>query len=217
MRIMNKNLYTTVIDQLNFEPFLETAHITVGVTEEGVVTLRGKVSSYMQKKSAEAALKKLKDVTAIANDLEVESGGFHSRDDTSIAEEAVTCLKYSLAPKEKIKIGVENGWITLTGEVEYHFQKKDAETLMHRLRGVRGITNLITLHQKVSPQDVKNKIMSEFQRNAALDAQHIQVETEGDTVTLKGRVRFCYEKEEAETAVWKIPGVREVRNHLKVS
>jgi len=213
---IDTKLYTDVIDKLNFEPFLNTEHITVGVTEEGVVTLKGKVQSYMQKKYAENAVKKVRGAKGIANDLEVELAGIHRRDDTDIAEAAVQSLKWSLAPEDKVKVVVENGWLTLTGEVDYHFQKKDAETSVQRLTSVRGVTNLITLKQKITPQDVKNKIMSEFQRIAALDAKRIQVETEGDKVTLKGTVSFWHEKEEAEAAAWKIPGIRDVDNQLRI-
>ena len=212
---MDTKLYTDVIDKLNFEPFLKTEHITVGTTDEGVVTLKGSISSYMQKKDAENAVKKVRGVKGIANDLEVELGA-HRRDDTDIAEAAVQSLKWSLAPEDKLKVVVENGWLTLTGEVEYHFQKKDAETSVQRLIGVRGVANHITLKQKVTPQDVKNKIMSEFQRIAALDAKRIQVETEDDKVTLKGTVSSWHEKEEAETATWKIPGIREVDNQVRI-
>lgn len=213
---IDTKLYTDVIDKLNFEPFLNTDHITVGLTEESVVTLKGKVPNYMQKKDAENAVKKVRGVKGIANDLEVELAGIHRRDDTDIAEAAVTSLKWSLVPEDKIKVVVDNGWVTLTGEVDHYFQKKDAEFSVQRLTGVRGVANLITLKQKITPQEVKNKIMSEFQRIAALDAKQIQVETEDDKVTLKGSVSSWHEKEEAETAAWKIPGIRDVNNQLRI-
>jgi len=213
---IDTKLYTDVIDKLNFELFLNTDHITVGITGEGVVTLKGQVPSYLQKRYAENAVKKVRGVKAIANDLEVELLSIHKRDDTDIAEAAVTALKWGLAHEDKIKVVVENGWLSLTGEVDYHFQKKGAESSVQGLIGVRGVTNLITLKQKITPQEVKNKIIGEFQRLAALDAKQIQVETADDKVTLKGFVSSWHEKEEAETAAWKIPGIRDVDNQLRI-
>jgi osmotically-inducible protein OsmY len=213
---IHASLYKDVIDKLNFEPFLDTQHITVGITEEGVITLKGKVASYMHKKNAEEAVKKVRGVKGIANDLEVELAGTHRRDDTDIAQAAVNSLKWNFIPEDRVKVIVEDGWLTLTGEVDYYSEKQEAEIAVQRLLGVRGVTNLITLKPHITPQEVKSKILSEFQRIASLNAKQVQVEIYNDTIILKGTVSSWHEIEEAETAAWKIPGVREVDNKLTI-
>ena len=205
-----------VMDELKWEPMLNASEIGVAV-KNGVVTLSGTVNSFAKKTAAEEAAKKIGGVKAVAEDIEVvlTSGG--KRTDALIAEAVVNALKWnSSVPDEKIRIGVENGWVTLEGEVEWEFQRQAAKTAVADLTGVRGISNLIKLSGIAKPADIKNRIASAFQRHASLDSDKISISVDGSKVTLSGKVRSLAEKRDAENAAWLAPGVNKVENKLEV-
>ena len=214
---MNSELYNDVMRKLDFEPAVDATNITVAV-HEGIVTLGGSVGTYTEKRIAERAVCSLDGVKAVANELTVTLLQIYQRSDVDIAKTAVDSLAWTLfVPHEKIKVSVEHGWITLMGEVNWQFEIKNAEKAVRNLRGVKGITNKITVKSQILAQDVKAKIMSEFERNAEIDAKNISVEIVGSKVILRGNVHSWREVQEAKHAAWSISGVTEVENFLMIT
>jgi osmotically-inducible protein OsmY len=157
-------------------------------------------------------------VVAVANDLQVRLPSVDERPDPDIARDAVAAIKSQLPISwENIKIIVKNGWVTLEGEVEWQYQRQTAENAVRRLKGVKGVSNLIQLKPHAEPSEIKKRIQEAFRRSAELDANRIVVETHGSEVVLKGTVRSWAEREEAERAAWAAPGVTKVEDHIVVS
>jgi osmotically-inducible protein OsmY len=213
----DKEIERDVKDELEWNPDLDASNIAVSV-KSGVVTLAGFVKSYTDKYEAEAAAKRVAGVVAVANDLEVRLPGADERPDPEIARDAVAAIKSQLPiSSENIKVVVKNGWINLEGEVEWQYQRQTAENAVRRIKGVKGVTNLITLRPRVEPAEIKRKIQEAFRRSAEIDANRITVETRGSEVILKGTVRSWMEREEAERAAWAAPGVTKVEDQIVVS
>ena len=213
----DEQLQNDVLEQLRWEPGVNSADIGVTV-KSGVVTLSGKVNSLAKKSAIEKAVKRMPGVKAIALDVEIEIPGCSTRTDSDIALAAENALKWDvLVPHNQITVTVFNGFITLEGEVDRHFQKEAAEHAVSRLEGVRAVDNLIVVKPKVEPVEVREKIEAAFKRDATLDAEKIQVSADGSTVTLSGTVRSWTEADEAETAAWAAPGVSTVVSKLTVS
>jgi osmotically-inducible protein OsmY len=206
-----------VKEELQWDPDLDASDIAVSV-KDGVVTLTGFVKSYADKYEAEAAAKRVAGVVAVANDLEVRLPSVDERPDPDIARDAVAAIKSQLPISwENIKIIVKNGWVTLEGEVEWQYQRQTAENAVRRIKGVKGVTNLVQLKPHAEPSEIKKRIQEAFRRSAELDANRIIVETHGSEVVLKGTVRSWAEREEAERAAWAAPGVTKVEDHIVVS
>ena len=202
--------------ELEWDPDIDARNIAVKVTD-GVVALTGFVSSYTDKYSAERLAKRILGVKAVANDLEVKIATGSERPDPDIARDAVERLQRNLPYSSKnIKVTVRNSWITLEGDVDWDFQRREAEAAVRYVKGAKGVTNLIHVKPTVSATDVKTKIEQAFKRSAEVDASHITVEADGGKVILRGRVRSWAEKEEAEKAAWRSPGVYEVVNEIRV-
>jgi osmotically-inducible protein OsmY len=202
--------------ELDWEPSVNAAEIGVAV-KNGIVTLSGYIQSYMERYAAERAAARVADVKAVVNELQVRLPSSSERTDEDIARAAVNALAWSIeVPNDRIKVRVSKGWITLEGTVDWQFQKKAAEKAVRDLTGVRGISNLIDVKPQVKPSEVKAEIQDALKRSAELDARQITVEEKGDKVILRGTVRSWVERDEAERAAWRAPGVRTVDNQITI-
>jgi osmotically-inducible protein OsmY len=202
-----------VLRQLAWEPGLDATMI--GVTaQDGIITLSGYVESYAGKLAAERTARKVLGVKGIANELDVRLT--HDRIDPDIARDALEALNARVDVPRGLGVTVRDGHVTLTGEVEWMFQKQVAEKAVKYLRGVRGVSNQITLRPKISPDDVQKRITEALHRHADVDARRVHVEAEGNRVILSGNVRSCHEKDEAGDAAWSAPGVVWVDNRINV-
>jgi osmotically-inducible protein OsmY len=214
----DKTLRQYVMDELEFEPAVDGTHIGVAV-ENGVVSLSGHVSSYAEKLAAEKAVKRVKGVRALAESLKVRFATDKKTNDDEIAHRAVTILQWSgVVPQNAVMVKVQDGWVTLSGEVNWQHQRVAAEHLIRRLSGIHGVLNSITLKQHVQAGDVKRKIESALLRSADVRAQQIQVSVEdGRAVALDGDVHDWQERDAVERAAWAVPGVTRVIDRLRIT
>jgi osmotically-inducible protein OsmY len=213
----NEEIERDVREELKWDPDLDASDIAVSVND-GVVTLAGFVKSYTDRLEAEQAAKRVAGVRAVANDIEVRLPAIDQRPDPDIARDAVAALKAELPISyDRIKLLVKDGWITLEGAVEWQYQKTTAENAVRKVKGVKGVTDVITVKPKVQPSELQRKIAEAFKRNAEVDANRITVEASGSEVILKGTVRSWIEREEAERVAWSAPGVTKVEDRIVVS
>ena len=213
----DQSLKQSVLDELNWEPSVKAAHI--GVTaRNGVVTLTGHVESYAEKWAAERSAERVTGVKAIAEKLDVRYPSTLDHGDELLARRALELLSWDVfVPKDKVKVKIEKGWVTLTGAVDYYFQKHNAESGIRKLHGVMGVSNEITIKPSVETSDVRGNIKSALSRYAQLEADRISVAADGGHVTLTGHVDSFHERNLAATTAWSAPGVTHVENLLTVS
>lgn len=212
----NQELQTDVQNAIKWEPLLNAAEI--GVTaKDGVVTLTGIVDSYAKKMEAENAAKKVIGVKALVEKIEVKFSNSWSKTNAEIANEVLTALRCNWSlPNDKVTVKVEDGWVTLDGELPWHYQSESAKKAVHYLAGVKGVTNNIKIksdtHDAIEQKDVEDAI----NRNWSVDDRDIDVSVSGTTVTLSGTVNSWYQKDEAGRIAWNTPGIWHVKNELEV-
>jgi osmotically-inducible protein OsmY len=185
--------------------------------KDGVAMLTGFVRSHRTKRAAEAAAKRVGGVVAIANDIAVRLPLLHQRPDPAIATDVVEALRQDLPDAaSEIQVTVKDGWVTLEGVVNWHYEREEAKWTAYRQRGVVGVNNLICLRRVAVPAEVLRDIIEAFKRNASIDANRITVELAGSEVRLGGVARSRAERDEAEQVVWRFPGITKVDNAIVV-
>ncbi|RPH60897.1 MAG: BON domain-containing protein [Acidobacteria bacterium] len=206
-----------VLEELDWDPSFDAAAIGVTV-KDGIVTLSGFVKSYPEKRNAESAVRRVAGVRAVAEDLTVKLSDETVRTDADVAKAILVALGSNISiPADRIQVTVEDGWVTLDGEVEWQFQKNTAENAMKYVRGVRALNNRIKIKPRASTTEVKSKIQAALARRAQAEANRITVEAAGEKIVLRGTVHSWAEKEAVESAAWSAPGVSRVENDLSVS
>ena len=212
----NESLQRDVQDALKWEPLISAAEIGVTVNN-GIVTLTGTVNSYSKKLEAENAAKNVAGVKAVVEKIEINFYGLSAKTDDEIASDIISFFRWNKEiPDDKIKIKVENGWVTLEGELSWNFQKRAAATSVRYIPGVKGITNHITI--RTEPGDVieKKDIERALVRNWSINDKEVFVNVVQNKVTLYGKVHSLYQKEQAELIAWNAPGVLAVENELAI-
>ena len=209
------DLRSDIEEELRWDSTIDARKIGVAVID-GIVHLTGEVRTYTDKWRAERAVERVDGVRGIANDIEVVLAGEHT--DADIAKRAANKLDYNLTvPRGAVSVKVDNGWITLKGEVPFDYQRRAAERVVRDIPGVKGVSNLISLKPSAAPTNIKGEIEKTFRRQAALDAQNIIIDVSGSTVTLRGSVRSWAERRDAERIAWAAPGVTTVKNEIRVA
>lgn len=206
-----------VLEELKWQPYIDETQIGV-IVEDGIVTLSGTLDSFAKKLAAERAVKKVAGVRGIAMDVQVLFGEAFKKTDSEIARAAADALKWNATvPEQQIAIKVEDGRIFLSGKLEWGYQKYAAINVLKHLHGVREVhAEELVVEPSIRVVDVRHKIERALERLADVDATSVDVDVHGDTVFLKGAVRSVIEKEAAEHAAFRAPGVRKVINELKV-
>ena len=213
----DRQLQQDVIAELGWDASINASRVGVEV-KSGIVTLSGHVESYAQKWAAERAAQRVSGVKGVAVELEVTLPGSNQRTDADIARAASNALEWNvLIPKDSIKVMVEDGHLTLSGEAEWAYVRNAAEASVRGLLGVKSVINLVKISAKITPADVKTKIEAALQRRAHLDAKAISIDVDHGTVTLNGKVDSLSERVTVENAAWNAPGVQKVVDHLIVA
>lgn len=216
MKTDNTSLQDRVMAELRWDPGIDQSNIGVAA-HDGAVTLTGHVTSYWQSVAAEKAVKRVRGVVTVANELEVHLPSSARRDDTDIAEGIAHSLANSISlPAGSVNASVRRGWVTLEGTVSWSFQRAAAERIVRDIAGVTGITNSITVKAAASVHDVEKDIRAALHRRADLDAKEVHVEIHGNVVTLTGTVTSLAEDRAAWWAASAAPGVERVLDKLVV-
>lgn len=214
----NGKMYTNVMEKLSFEPSLDASNITISIQgNHDIVVLDGTVDSFAEKLAAEKAVKNLANVRTIVNEIEVDLAMRYHKTDIEIAKEVTNALKNNTITASKdIKSIVKNGIVTLTGVVDWYYQKSSAFNSINKLFGIKSIINNIEVKPLIviQPSTVKSQITKEFERHARIDANNIKVIVEGKKIILNGKVRNYDEMDDAKDAAWSVAGVQEVENNL---
>ncbi len=216
-RYMDHSLHEAVLDALEAEPRVDAGKVAVAV-ESGVATLSGTLRSFTEKWAAESAVKSVKGIRGLANELRVELPGMHIRDDADVAKTIVQVLRWGGLP-ETVQAEVHDGYVTLQGEVDWPYQRNDARDMARRLEGVRGVYDNMTVKPiPVDPVQLRRAIESRFQRVAAFDAKNVRVAVKPfGVVELSGNVGSLAEFDEAESAAYSVAGTTEVHNELLIN
>jgi osmotically-inducible protein OsmY len=210
----DSQLQHDVLEELKWAPEFDHSHI--GVTaRNGVITLTGYVPDYVQKVAAEKAARRVFGVEGIAQDIEVRYASDPKTSDAEIAERILNLFRWDVAiPDARLKVKVEHGYVTLTGQVDWNYQREAASKAAGRISGVRAVSNLIEVEAHSSSFDIRERIMAAFKRSSALDASALDINVQGGTVKLSGHVRGWDERRIAENAAWSAPGVTRVEDNI---
>ena len=212
----NEELQKDVQNAIKWEPLLSAAEIGV-MAKDGVITLSGSVNSYAKKKQAEHAAKNVAGVKAVAETIDINFGSLSKKSDTEIAHEIVNAWQWNWeVPEDKIKVKVEDGWVTLEGELQWNSQKEATNKSVEHLMGVTGVSNNIIIKSEAHDRVEKAAIEDALTRSWSIDDEEIQVKVKGNNVTLSGIVESIYQKDEAGRIAWNAPGVLSVENELLV-
>lgn len=204
-----------VAENLDSDPSVTADGIGVAV-RDGVVTLSGHVPSYAEKLAAVRSARRIRGVKAVAQDLVVRLPQGKKRNDDEIATRAIAILDWSLHGAKDITVTVDDGWVTLSGQVNWRYEKQDAEHAIRLLGGVTGVSNTIAIRPRVGAVEIRENIQRAFRRNAEIEGSAISVAVNGSTVTLSGKVKAWYEKRIATESAWTIAGVTEVRDNISI-
>jgi osmotically-inducible protein OsmY len=204
-------IQTDVMQELKWDPSVTHEHIGVAVSD-GIVALSGTVPNYIEKSAAEKATQRVAGVKAVVEKIEVKVPGSFRKDDEDIAKAIINQFRWhAQVPDELVKTSVEKGWVELTGEVEWEYQRRAAEKVVRGLTGVRGLTNKVTIKARVAqPTEIKNRIEQALKRAAEREAEHLTIEVRGSRVLLSGKVRSFAELRNVRGAAWSAPGVTSV-------
>jgi len=212
----NEDLQREVQEAIKWEPLLSAAQIGV-IAKDGIITLTGSVDSYSKKSEAEDAAKSVAGVKAIVEKIEVQFGSKGRKEDSEIATEIISSFKWNWEiPNDRIKVRVENGWVTLEGQLKWNYQKEAAKKATRLIIGVKGVTNDIIIKSEGNDLIEKKDILQALARNWSTDDQDIHVNVTGNKVTLNGTVDSLYQKDQAEKIAWNAPGVWLVENALDI-
>ncbi|MDY7537844.1 BON domain-containing protein [Undibacterium sp. 5I1] len=212
----DKQIQQDVIAELDWQPSVNSAQIGVEV-KDGIVTLAGHVSSYGEKWDAERAVQRVTGVKALVVEMDVKLPGTSKRNDADIARIIENLLEWAIyLLANSVKAMVEDGWVILTGEVEWDYQRDSAAASVRYLMGVTGVSDDITVKPLVSLADVKSQIEAALKRGSKADADNISIAIQGTTVTLSGKVNSWAERELARNSAWAAPGVKNVIDNLEV-
>ena len=205
------------MEALAWEPKVHATQIGVSV-DSGLVMLSGIVHSYAEKWAAGRAAERVKGVRALMDEITVNLSDEFQRGDLEIARAAINTLEWdAMVPRDRIKVIVQEGWITLDGIVDLNFQKVEAENVVANLLGVKGVTNRIEVSALVSPRNIKREIKKALERSAKVDPKAVSVELDGTRVILSGVVKSWRERKEAERAAWAAPGISNVENKIEIA
>lgn len=205
-----------VLSELTWDPLIPEARVGVAVND-GVVTLTGHLDTYAEKVAVKRAVERVSGVKAIAVDLDVIPVGVHQRSDTEIAAAVEHALSWNTSvPQDRVKVAVEKGWVTLSGEFDWNFQRRALERMIRPLKGVVGITDNIRLKALPIPVNLSSRIQDALTRQAVREARRIEISMDGSVVTLRGHVHSWAERNAAEGATWSASGVSRVNNQLTI-
>jgi osmotically-inducible protein OsmY len=202
--------------ELAWDPQIKSSTVGVAV-QDGVVTVTGHLETFAEKHAVAKALRRVSGVKAIAMEIDVRLSADHVRSDTDIAHACEMALRWNTAvPRERVRVTVDRGHVTLQGEVEWEYQRRSVETAIRPLMGVVGISNEIMLRVQPKPADLERRIRDALVRQAEREAKRLEVNVNGHIVTLRGQVHSWYERDAAQGVAWSAPGVRTVINEIKV-